>query len=107
MVSFDVIFLYTNIPINEAVEVISHITDLDIAHLVEICLTSTSFNFEGDLYEQTCGVSMGSPLSPLVENIFMEDFESKAFSLALFQPRIWKRFVDDTCVVWSHRKEKL
>ena len=47
--------------IREAVDVISQVTDLDTAHLVEICLTSTFFSFEGEFFEQTCGVAMGSP----------------------------------------------
>ena len=84
LVSFDVVSLYTNIPINEAIDVINRITDPDTTHLVEICLTSTFFSFEGEFYEQTCGVAMGSPLSPIVANLFMEDFESKALSSALF-----------------------
>ena len=50
---------------------------------------------------------MGSPLSPIVANLFMEDFESKAISSALFQPKLWKRFVDDTCVIWPHGKDEL
>ena len=62
---------------------------------------------EGEFYEQTCGVAMGSPLSPVVANLFMEDFESKALSSALHQPKLWKRFVDDTCVVWPHGREEL
>ena len=78
-----------------------------MTHLVEICLTSTFFSFEGEFYEQTCGVAMGSPLSLIVANLFMEDFESKALSSALHQPKLWKRFVDDTCVVWPHGKEEL
>jgi len=106
-VSFYVVSLYTCIPIKEAIDVISRVTDPDTAHLVEICLTSTFFSFEGEFFEQTCGVAMGSPLSPVVTNLFMENFESKALSSSLFQPRLWKRFVDDTCVVWPHGKEKL
>jgi hypothetical protein len=30
------------------------------------------------MYEQACGVTMGSPLSLIVENIYMEHFEGKA-----------------------------
>ena len=50
---------------------------------------------------------MGSPLSPAVANLFMEDLESKALSSTMFQPKLWKRFVDDTCIIWSHGKENL
>ena len=47
LVSFDVVSLFTKIPINEAIEVINRITDPNTAQLVRICLTSTFFSFEG------------------------------------------------------------
>lgn len=71
LVSFDVVSLYTCVPIKEAVEVINSLTDLDTAQLVDIFLTSTFFRYEGEFYEQTCKVSMGSPMSLIVANIFM------------------------------------
>ncbi len=107
LVSFDVISLYTCIPINEAMEVINKLTDPDTARLVELCLTSTFFSFEGEFYEQTCGVAMGSPLSPVVANLFMEDFESKALASSHLLLKLWKRFVDDKGVVWSHGPDEL
>jgi len=99
LVSFDVVCLYICIPINEAIEVINRLTDLDTARLVEICLTSTFFSFEGEFFQKTCGVAMGSPLSPVVSNLFMEDFESKALSSARLLPKLWKIFVDDTNII--------
>ena len=107
LVSFDVVSLYTCIPINEAMEVINSLIHPDIARLVELCLTSTFFRFKGEFYEKTCGVAMGSPLSPVVANLFMEDFESKALPSARLLPKLWKRFVDDTGVVWSHGHDEL
>jgi hypothetical protein len=38
-------------------------------------LTSSFFSFNGQFYEQTNGVAMGSPLSPVIANYFMEYFE--------------------------------
>jgi len=32
------------------------------------------FSFDGQFYKQTDGVEMGSPLSPVIANLFMEDF---------------------------------
>ena len=50
---------------------------------------------------------MGSPISPIVANLNMEDFETKAISSAVHPPSMWKRFVDDTFVVIeSSRKEE-
>jgi len=44
-VSFDVISLFTKIPLNEAIEVVKGVTDPLTAKLVEICLRSTFFSF--------------------------------------------------------------
>lgn len=86
MVSFDIVSLYANIPIKEAIDVINRIPDPGTTKLVEICLTLTFFSFESDCYEQTCEVAMGSLLSPVVANLFMEDFESRALASARFKP---------------------
>ena len=80
LTSFDVVSLYTKIPINEAVEVIKKVSDPETTHLVEICLRSTYFCFQGEIYEQTEGVAKGSPLSPIVANLFMEDLEEKVIN---------------------------
>ena len=42
---------------------------------------------------------MGSPISPLIANIFMEEFEVKALSSFPHPPSLWLRFVDDTFVI--------
>ena len=51
-----------------------------ITSLLEFCLTHTSFLFQGKYYEQVQGAAMGSPISPLIANIFMEEFEVQALS---------------------------
>jgi hypothetical protein len=41
-------------------------------------LTISYFSFADQFYEQFDGVAMGSPLSPVIANFFMEDFEKIA-----------------------------
>ena len=40
---------------------------------------------------------MGSPLSPLLANLFMEWLEKQVIAMALVEckPKLWKRYVDD------------
>ena len=107
MVSFDVVSLFTKIPLNEAIEFIPEVTDLETIKFVEVYLYSTFFNFQEEFYEQTSGVAMGSPLSPIVANLFMEKFENKALEAYPLKPKMWKRYVDDTNVIWPHGEQEL
>jgi hypothetical protein len=50
---------------------------------------------------------MGSPLSPVIANFCMEEFEKKAIETAIHKPTCWYRYVDDTFTVWPHGQEKL
>ena len=53
------------------------------------------------------GVAKGSPLSPVIANFFMEDFEKKTIDQATHKPVCWFRYVDDNFVIWPHGQEKL
>jgi hypothetical protein len=78
LINFDVVSLFTKIPLNEVVQVSNEVTNLETTRLVEVCLTSNFFSFQGEFFEQISGVAMGSLLSPIVTNIFMEKFEKRA-----------------------------
>ncbi|CAH8622133.1 unnamed protein product, partial [Heterobilharzia americana] len=112
MVSFDVTSLYTKIPINMALEAVRNQLDTDsqltqrtkasvgeIMLGVQLCLTSTVFKFQGKIYRQTEGVAMGSPISPIVADIFMDSWEDMALRTYNPTPKIWWRYVDDTFTV--------
>jgi retron-type reverse transcriptase len=52
-------------------------------------------------------MALGSSLSPIVSNIYVEHFEKPALDSAQNKPFLWLRYVDDTLVDWSHDPERL
>jgi len=107
MVGFDVVSLFTKVPVEESLTLLSQHFNKDILALYKHVLTSTYFRIDGQFYEQTDGVAMGSPLSPVIANFYMENFETKAIKQATLKPASWYRYVDDTFVIWPHGKGKL
>jgi retron-type reverse transcriptase len=104
MVSFDVISLFTRVPVKDSLSLLSqHFTE-DILALFKLVLTSTYSSFNGQYFEQTDGVAMGSPLSPVIANFFMEDLEERALNQATHKPTCWYRYVDDIFAIWPHGK---
>ena len=81
LVSFDVVSLFTKIPVDLAVKVaeerlredasLGQRTSLpveDIIHLLSFCLKTMQFTY-GTYYQQVFGTAMGSPVSAVIANM--------------------------------------
>ena len=96
LVSFDVKSLFTSIPLQLALErtenaiknstVELQLPTDDIMDLLNLCLTSTYFQYNGKHYKQLDGTAMGSPVSVVVAEIVMQNIHIP----------LWLRYVDDT-----------
>ena len=122
IISYDMSALFTSMPVQSAIDVtkkkseqdteLHQITSMSISNILELlefCLCNTYFLFQGQFYEQTQGAAMGSPVSPVVANLYMEFFEHRALTSAVDHCSLWRRYVDDTFVILqqSHREEFL
>jgi len=79
MVSFDVESLFTNIPLEECIDLaVNYISDgnpdlklskSELRSLFTVATAQIHFLFNGSFYDQIDGVAMGSPLAPILANL--------------------------------------
>ena len=112
LVSFDVVSLFTNIPLDETISICSDFLyrspstaclpfpEEVFIELMGIATKSVSFSFNETMFRQIEGVSMGSPLGPILANIFVGFHERRLFD-RFPKPFIYLRYVDDTFVSFT------
>jgi hypothetical protein len=119
LVSFDVVNLFTKIPIDEALQVIRnklHNDDMLVERsvlqveafieLLRVCLRTTYFQVDDKFFLQKDGMDMGSSLSPIV-SVTMESSEKLALGSTEYKPSLWLRCVGNILVVWPHGSQRL
>jgi len=114
LMSLDATSLFTNIPkelvmsgIRGRWNDIKNVTKMSLTQFldaIELVLSSTCFKFDGKFYEQTYGSPMGSPLSPILADIIMEDLEINCLADLNFEIRSYFRYVDDIFLITPKNK---
>lgn len=46
------------------------------------------------------GLAVGSPLSPVIANLFMKSFEHVALEMAPLKPSVFKHYIDDIFILY-------
>ena len=137
-VSYDVVSLFTNIPLDETINLIVDslypkipglaakdqlfhgMTKTIFRNALNYCVKDNTFLFNGEFYKQIDGCAMGSPLAPILADIFMNhllepkivrndhDFLNLTFlngTLTPFNLHVFVRYVDDTLAVFENEEE--
>ena len=71
--------------------------------LTLLCAKNVHFTFNKDICEQIDGVTMGSPLGPVLAGIIMVELENTMVAGLSNHLYFWRRYVDDT---FTFLKEK-
>ena len=79
--------LFKNIPLSLTIKLVDdliercqsdlNISEKDLTSLFNLATCETHFLFKGKFYDQINGVAMGSPLAPVLANLFMGHYEKE------------------------------
>ena len=109
LVPYDVSSLFTNVPVDETVQILVdqafhnkwfnktyrlQLERSDLATLLNLAVKNQLFQLDGKLYQQVEGVAMG----PLMANTFMCSIERNLVDNH-HMPSFYRRYVDDTITI--------
>ena len=111
IISYYVTSLFTAVPVASTIDIVKNRLEQDaelpgrtimstsnIIELLGFYLNNIYMLFQVQFYEQTKRAPMGSPVSTIETNLYIEEFEHRSITTALNPCRIWKRYVDDNFV---------
>ena len=114
--SFDAVSLYTNIPLDEGIDICTRDTlgvkfkglyydQSSLKSMLNMATKENVFLFNKNLYKQKDGVAMGSPLGPVIANSFLSFHEREWLENCPleFRPVYYRRYIDDTFIIFKER----
>lgn len=107
LISFDVVSMFTNIPIDHMITLmrkkqntIEGIFNINFNLFTEILLyllrDSATFTWKEKTFRQKDSLAMGSPLSPILAKILMNDILDNVLPTLPTQPKVLALYVDDS-----------
>ena len=125
ILSFDITNLYNNINVEDSLKIVRKFLDdkliptsdfdvIDtesIMEILEIITEQNFFTFNNQFYRMTNGVQMGSPISGLIAEMFLNKLEAELFSekYKMFTKNIkhYFRYVDDIFIIHEGSKANI
>ena len=108
IVSFNVKSLFSNVPLGRTIDIVlrrvydkhdlqTSIARSEMKELLILCTKKFHFTFDNVIKVQNDDVAMGSPLGPVLSDIFMIELETSLLPPELTDYlQYWKRYIDDT-----------
>ena len=107
LISFDVISLFTNVPIDATIDIIirhicefkeinKRITKNEMRQLILLCTKNVHFTFNGETLTQIDDTAMGSPSAPTLAGIFIVELERNLTPILKDHLSCWRRYIGDT-----------
>jgi hypothetical protein len=118
LASLDIQDLYTNIPVNKAIDITLKrlieskklnnlpFTKTDIKDLLNLSLKNSYCQFNDKFYKQKSGLPMGNTLSPILADIYMDEYQQQYLKQVNIPNKIW-RYVDDILIITKMNEQQL
>ena len=119
MCSFDVENLYTNVPVEEAIEITlnyiykpTKLVDVPFDKeqtrtLLNLSIRNAPFRFQNNIHKQIDGVTMDNPLVPILADLWIQMIEENLNRFSTNKQLVWLRYIDDVFCIFTIFKEKI
>ena len=118
LASLDIEEMFTNIPITRAVDIVinridkstsfkeSLLTKTDLKKLLLLSLNNNYVEFNNKYYKQKHGLPMGNCLSPILADLYLDDYIEKHLNKVNVNQKIF-RYADDILIITRMNQPEL